>query len=383
MIDTRKILFLAFIVFPFLGHQSSLFARDVRTNYTTDKVEHRISIGLGGGIALSMGTSDNYLWQAQAPYYRYTHPDGTVDEFTPYRAVSPIAHKVGGDGLFDLGYELRKKRFIFGIGLRVHFDQLHTMLDTLEIAFGRQYSNQTAKYNYCFEQYDDRLQVLECALPVYFGMEVGQYMYFHVGAVAGYACYAQHSTDARMQTELTLLQFIGTEIGNFRDMPMHGAFGMDTYTYKSRVENVNQWTLTPTVEIGARFQITKRVQMRFGLYAGYAVQMGWHTENVKNVRIVDFQETGREMCCTGLIHHMPSEVVWQSMKNAIRQNIIFNSPLYSELQQNAFSNIVVGIKWTTLIQVGKTKQPCVCWTEFDRHPLQAKISAKQRKQVRL
>ncbi|MGN1239847.1 MAG: hypothetical protein ACI4TV_03110 [Paludibacteraceae bacterium] len=376
MTETKKIIIFLLCMFLFLGHQTSLFARDVQTNYTTDKAEHRISIGLGGGVALSMGQSSDYLWEDNAPYYVHRNPDGTVDSFTPYRAASPVNHKAGGDALFDLGYELRKKRFIFGFGFRLHFDQLRTTLDTMEIAFGRQYSGQDAKYNYCFEQYDDRLQVLECAVPIYFGMEVGQYMYFHLGAVAGYACYAQHRTDARMRTELTLLKFIGTEIGNFRDLPSYGAFNMDDYSYKGRVENVNHWTLTPTVEIGARFQVNRRVQMRLGVYAGYAVQLGWNPDRVSGVRIVDFTEMGKDVCCTGLINNMELEVLQESMQSDIRQNIIFNSPLYSELQQKAFSNIVVGVKWTTLIQVGKTKQPCVCWTEFDVDPRQAKIPAK-------
>lgn len=376
MTDTKKITIFLLCMFLFSGHLTGLLARDVQANYTTDKAEHRISIGLGGGVALSMGKSTDYLWEDKNPYYVQTAPDGSVTSFTPYRAASPVNHKTGGDVLFDIGYELRKNHFIFGIGLRLHFDQLRTTLDTMEIAFGRQYSQQEAKYNYCFEQYDDRLQVLDCAVPVYFGMEVGRYMYFHLGAVAGYACYAQHRTDARMRTELTLLKFIGTAIGNFRDSPSMGAFSMDDYTYKGRVENVNRWTLTPTVEIGARFQVSKRVQMRLGVYAGYAVQIGWNTDNVSSVRIVDFKEEGKYVCCTGLIHQMQDPAVQQEMQNTIRENIIFNSPLYSELQPKAFSNIVVGVKWTTLIQVGKAKQPCVCWTEFDVDPRQTKIPAK-------
>lgn len=376
MTDTKKITFFLFCMSLFMGYPMSLFARGVQTSYTTDKAMHHITIGMGGGMALSMGQTSDYLWAENPPYFSHLEPNGTVTSFNSYRSASPINHKAGGDALFDLGYELRKKRFIFGIGLRLHFDQLRTTLDTMEISFGRQYSKQTAKYDYCFEQYDDRLQVLECAVPVYFGMEVGQYMYFHIGAVAGYAWYAQHRTDARFQTGLTLLQFIGTGQGIFHDSPSMGAFSMDDYTYKGRVENVNRWTLTPTVEIGARFQVSKLVQMRLGVYAGYAVQLGWNTDNVNGVRIVDFTEEGKYVCCTGLIHQMQDPMVQQEMQNTIRENIIFNSPLYSELQPKAFSNIVVGVKWTTLIQVGKTKQPCVCWTEFDVDPRQTKIPAK-------
>lgn len=370
-------------LFLFAGHISGWAARNAKTNYSTDGVEHRISFGLGGGIALSMGETKDFLWQDASPYYEYIHPDGTADLFTPYRAASPLNHKTGANALFDLGYELRKKRFIFGFGVRANFYQLRTTLDTMEIAFGRPYAAREAlaleaKYNYCFAMYDDRLQVLECAVPVYFGMEMGQYMYFHVGAVAGYTCIARHKTAADLKNELTLLPFIGSEAGRFYDLPTHGAFSMEHYAYSGAVKNVNQWTLTPTLEIGARFQLTKRVQMRLGIYAGYALQLGWNQDKVNNVPIVDFADAGKEVCCTGVVNYMYSEAEQQTMQNTIRQNIIFNSPLYSELQQSAFSHIVVGIKWTTLIQVGKVKRPCLCSSDLDFHPRQAKKHHKHK-----
>lgn len=379
-----------FLKYPFLmglfllaGPTSVWAAGNAKANYSTDQVEHRISIGLGGGAAFSMGATKDFLWQDAAPYYEYTHPDGTVDRFTPYRAASPLNHKTGANALFDLGYELRKKRFIFGFGVRANFYQLRTTIDTMEIAFGRQYAAQgakyhDAKYNYCFSMYDDRLQVIECAVPVYFGMEMGQYMYFHVGAVAGYTCYAQHNTEARMQTELTLLPFIGSGAGKFYDMPTYGAFSTDTYDYRSTVQNVNQWTLTPTVEIGARFQLTKRVQMRLGIYAGYALQLGWNQDKVNNVPIVDFTDAGKDVCCTGILGYLYNEEQQRVMQSAIRRHAIFNSPLYSELQQSAFSHIVVGIKWTTLIQVGKAKRPCLCSSDADIHPRQVKKHHKHK-----
>ncbi len=267
-----------------------------------------------------------------------------------------LRSRLGGDARLGVGYEWQKGNFLMGFGIETAYDAICASLDSLQQTYDRTWGNEPIHYIYHYHKYEDRLRTVQVGLPVYVGASLGQYAYMHVGVHINGVVYAEHQTAARMDTRAVILAAyadylsgMGEKVGIFT-MPEDSK----DYTYRSQDFQSAQWSLTPMLEVGGRLPVGKKVEMRIGVYVGYDILLGAEKER-KPLLGQAFDEVSTRPYNT---MYDPSEQ--QAMLAEILDAWQPQPLLYSDLVTKQHSNIVFGLKWTTLFEVGKKKEKCMC-----------------------
>lgn len=286
----------------------------VCAQYSTTQLNHFITISLGGGE----GNTFTSLVQ-DAPAFK---------------------DKAGGDALFQVGYELRKGAFFFGLGASLDYDYCWQKTDSFSHTTERlDREGEEVTYAYHYTDYRDAQHAISVGVPVYFGGNIGDYFYLLAGAKLNVAVFANHVTTTMLETDGTYHRFIHT----IENAPSYGYFPAEEYSYRSQLL-VPQLQIAPVLELGARLPIDKRrVEMRLGVYAEYHFPLSY----THNARLIDYSQ---------LPTTPPNEQTLQDLHNGL----IFNALHTTSLQSKAWSQFAVGIKWTCLFNVTRQKYPCRC-----------------------
>lgn len=275
-------------------------------------------------------------------YLTFSLAGGESNMFTSVLEGAPkIEDMPGGDGLFTFSYELRKGGFFIGLGAEADYDFTWQRVDSFMDRFDRQdRENEEIYYEYVYRDYRDRQHNLQLSVPIYFGYNIGRYAYVKAGAKLSLSLLTKHETTTQLATQGTYKRFIHT----IKNAPTYGYYYEDTYSYSAPFD-ASALKISPLLEAGARIPIhskSKRLGMRIGAYAEYAIPLSWNNK----MQMVDYSSVIKNPFT-------------QNQQN-LRDNIVFNSILNSSFQKKAFTQLTVGLRWTFLINVTPPDHVCMC-----------------------
>lgn len=293
-----------------------------------------------------------FLTEASAQYHNST--DAQVNHFLTLSlaggesqmlltnaAIAPaFKTQAGADALFQFTYELRKYNFIFGLGAQADYDFTRQHADTFSHVSQRvDRQQEPIWYAYHYSDYRDEQHNVQVSVPVYFGGNIGSYVYLLAGAKLSLSMWTLHNTTTNLSTDGTYIRFVHT----IQDAPYYGYYHIDEYRYSSPWQ-APQFKVSPMVEVGARIPVrsrTGRVGMRLGAYAEYGIPINAG----RQVDLVNY----------ALVDENPATMNQQNLKN----RIIFNSVLNAN-SLKAWSQLSVGLRWTVLFNVTAPGHICIC-----------------------
>ncbi len=283
-----------------------------RTGGAASQPVHSLSLSLGGGLSMTRSN-----WESES-----------ID----------LRDKAGGAALFGLSYEVSKKQFIFGVGVSVDYDYTRQRIDSFSDVFPRlDREGDSIYYAYRYRAYEDAQQRLSVSVPVYIGGYIGQYVYLLAGVKFSFPLLSSHNTETDLSTAGTYQRFIHT----IENSPTYGYYPTDHYSYQESYDDA-QWYLSPTLEIGSRFVLSRSVAMRIGAYAEYRFPFGGKAEYV----LTDYS--------------MVDENPHTLNQSNLRENIRFHSVPTCSLQTKFPDYWTVGIKWTCQFMFRHKVKLCRC-----------------------
>jgi len=256
-----------------------------------------------------------------------------------------IHNNVGADGQLHIGYELRQRNFVFGIGVGGDYDLHRQSIDSLKDNYERRDREADAiTYTYAYRDYKDLQQAVSLSIPVYVGGYLTEELYLLAGVKVGIHMWNTHRVDTEMETYGTYHEFIHT----IHHTDYFGYYNEAHYTYSASFPSP-ALKVTPMLEIGYKIPVqtkSKRVEMRVGGYAEYGIPLSQQNE----LRMTDISRTD-------------VNPVTQSQAN-LRENIILNASVATDWQQGGKScNLQVGVRFTCLFNVTPPKKFCMCAPE--------------------
>lgn len=283
-----------------------------RRKFTQNPVNHFITISLGGG-------EGNTLAAFSIP--------GSKD-------------LIGADGLFGIGYELRKNKFFFGFGAQADFDLTRQRLgDFVEGDWRRDFENDAHFYAYRYSNFIDVQRNLQVGVPLYVGMYFGQYVYGTIGAKFDLSLFGWHTATTTLSTDGTYPRYEEP----ITDRPRYGFYAPDVYSYTGVAKQAMK--VGPTIEVGAKIPLytrSRRVGLRVGLYYEYLFPLSFENRTA----LVDYSNVNKD----------PNTLNQQNLK----ENIVFGSAIASPYQLRATYNMSVGIKVTLLLNCTAEHKICNC-----------------------
>lgn len=284
-----------------------------RNPYRRSEVTHYITLNLGGGEANTLSTMRSF------PQTEFKDKIG--------------AHAQGG-----LGYELRKNHFTFGFGFESLYDYVGQGTDKMLNSFDRiDKEADSIIYEYRYSDYVDYQQVLSVGVPIYFGASI-KHFFINVGARIDMGMLGMHKTTTMLQTVGTYKRFVQT----IENVPEYGYYRKDEYTYQNQYF-IPTLSVTPTLELGGRWEVAKRVEMGFGVYAEYSLPV---IGEKKNLPLVDYS----------YVDENP-----QTMNHPnLRATLVFNAIPNSNMAIQLPGTLRLGVRWNIYFQVQHTPHICIC-----------------------
>ena len=188
-------------------------------------------------------------------------------------AKAPLVNtKIGADANFAFTYEIAKKSFFFQIGFGADYIMARRGLDPFTDSYTGRFDKDgflLNRYSYVYTEYQEQTHYLLGTVPVLFGFQLTQRMYISFGAKVMLPFMYTYKTDARFYTEGVYDQFIDVIS---RNVPNYGFYDESDYQYKAPMTfGLTDIYVAPTLEIGAKFALAKKVDVRVGVYAEYAL----------------------------------------------------------------------------------------------------------------
>lgn len=301
-------------------------------NTVSSRCRHYLDLSIGGGVAENM---------AKAPL---------------------VNTKLGADGNFAFTYEIDKKSFFFQIGFGVDYLMARRGLDPFTDSYVGRFDKDGAllnRYSYVYTSYAEQSHYLMGSVPVLFGFQLTQHMYISFGAKVLLPFMYTYRTDATLYTEGVYDQFI--EVIS-RNVPTYGFYDEAEYSYKSPMTfGLTDIYVAPTLELGARLPIAKKIDVRLGVYAEYALPV---VASKAKMDLMDYS----------MVELNPARQSQEDLAANIRFNAIaysnFNATVEGEkggaiLQNNPSQYLNVGIRATFRFDVTIPPKICLmCSDEF-------------------
>lgn len=306
-------------------------------NTVSSRCRHFLDLSVGGGVAVNM---------AKAPL---------------------VNTKIGADGNFAFTYELDKKSFFFQIGIGVDYILARRGLDPFTDSYTGRFDKDgflLNRYSYAYTSYAEQSHYLMGTVPVLFGFQLTQHMYISFGAKLMMPFMSTYKADATMYTEGVYDMFIDVISQN---VPAYGFYEEAEYTYKAPLTfGLTDIYVAPTLELGAKLPIKKKIDVRVGVYAEYALPIS--SSNAK-MDLVDYS----------MVQLNPTLQNQYDLAENIRFNPIahsrFNATVEGEnsaayLQNDPSQYLNVGIRATFRFDV--TIPPKICLMCSDKFVPRAK-----------
>lgn len=240
----------------------------------------------------------------------------------------------GGGGLLGVGYEYRYKKFMLNTGLefRLFSSKDRIFLDSAYhySGAGMEYATQTKHYR--FNSLSENQVVGQLMLPVMAGATF-EYWYFLAGVKVGYTVLGSYKQNGELKTTIT-----------------------DSWAYDPEWENLfshNIQTSDYSAKGKNRFGFDATLSAEVGINLNPFLSKAWNTENQKrkypwHMRLAAFVDYG-----------LPNMNVSDDMAFAQvdAENITTTSLHQSEWGSSRLNSLLVGVKFTALLQLTKPKGP--------------------------
>ena len=237
----------------------------------------------------------------------------------------------GGGGLIGFGYEYKYKHFLLSAGPEF---RIFSSADKLNIA--SPYQVLTGEYNqiknYQFVGLSESQTVGQVMLPILFGGTFDK-VYFKAGAKVGYTVLRNYRQEGAVTTTLTDPEAYDP---SWADIPSHGAQTEQPYSHKG----TNPFGLDVAVSAEVGVNIDKLLNDK------------WQRDNEKRerpvrMRIAVFADYG--------VLSMGVSSTTQAFASASVQSISTTSLHQSEWASSSLNSLLVGVKFTAMLQMNKEK----------------------------
>lgn len=289
-------------------------------------------------LSLSLSAQSRYknTNNGVSHYLSLQFQGGEANMFAPSEKI-PFSPGLGGDGQIAFSYEVQKRRFFFNVGIHAHYTYTQTKLDQYMEAFPQhdRYGEEVS-YRYHYSDLKEGQQTLTVGVPIQFGWYMGTNVYMALGVKAEYPLMHTYSTQTNIKTDGVYARFIQP----FENNPFYGYYPSFPFAYAGTYDNkVCPW-ISPTLEIGGRIRIKKKIALRLGGYLEYGIPIGV----ARDKSFVDYSAIN-------------SDVQTRTQED-LASNLIINSALDCNALSRNYSRFAVGIKCAFLFHL-KSKIPCV------------------------
>lgn len=253
-------------------------------------------------------------------------------------AFSSLEDRAGGTADVQVVYELSKDWFVFGLGAGFDFACSRQHIDAFSDLFERlDREGDEIVYSYHYSDYSDKQTRLLVTVPVYIGARLGKYAYLLAGAKASFPVFAEHETRTVLETDGTYQRFIHT----IQNAPTYGYYAPAEYGFSDKYRDA-QYCLSPMVELGADFQLNRRVSMRVGAYVEYQFPLGLDSK----LPLTDYSK-------------VDINPLTQNEAN-LKENIAFNAIPVVGYGKKSSEYWTVGLRWTCRFVFEKKQRICLC-----------------------
>lgn len=270
------------------------------------------------------------------------------------QTTTDISIGVRGGGQLAVTYELQKSGFFFQIGVGADYTITSCSLNRYDNdTFPSMYNGEPIIYQYVYSGWREQQNQLRVIVPIRFGYLIGKWMYVGIGASyrSKPLVINNISVATRMHSEIKNEQAQGgiypedDEKGReFEDK--HGFWIESDYTGKGRVLSATH-EIAAEAEIGVRFALTKKIQMRTALYAGY------------DIPLIPFKVDNR-LETLGDYSRL-DEAPRSSTKANLIENLGFHSILDTNILQRDPHRLRAGLRITLLFNLSSEPERCMCY----------------------
>ena len=289
----------------------------------SESTQHYITASLAGGSGL--GTSCNEMIESQ----------------------------LGGEGQVALSYELLHRGFFFSIGVGGDYRlSRYQMANDMVHSFARQdRDGHDINYRYAYSDYKEKQHTACVTIPLSFGYYITDNVYASLGVKTSIPLWDRYTTQTLLYTEgeyPNLIDFVSRNVPSYGFYPTMECSGAGIY-------NAPTLSVSPMAELGAAFELSRRVSCRLGLYVEYAIPVIW-TNNL--TELVDYSG-------------VDANPLTQTKEN-LQSSIMFHSVLNSQMNaaatayagQNLFADmsqyLSFGIRATFRFNIAHGSSKCMC-----------------------
>lgn len=258
----------------------------------------------------------------------------------------------GGGGLIGVGYELHHRHFMMKVGPEF---RLFTSQDNLNFASPYDIVQQdytSMVQHYSFDKLHETQVVGQVMLPIMLGGNFDEY-YFLVGAKAGYTVLGSWKQHGKMTTSVTEQM----AVEDWTDMPNH---------YLVQEAKLAEHPLYNGTAKGKNpFGLDVTLSAEFGINLDDFLPADWQQDNMESehpwhFRLGAFIDYGLPLISvsnnTPFMSAAPTEMAEGTMWNnptAVATNSIHQAPV----DKTMLNSLLVGIKFTAMLQMNKPKMP--------------------------
>lgn len=323
-----------------------------------DMVYHYVTFSLLGGEANTFAGSSEALSTAHPYMHFHTGYD--------------IVNLPGADGQFELSYELKKKRFLFGVFGDAHYTITGQSLGTFTDEYRcLDVNGDEMDYRFNFRNFYEYQQTVWVGGGFRMGCFFMPHLYMALGAKVEYPLWNSYRTRTRLSTSgYWPFAFDGVSSAPGANTPDYGFFSEEEFTYSGKYMTKKvHMVVTPCVEIGTRFRLAGRASMRVSAYAEYAIpiqpEYGSVVLDYSSVKIVPLDpayqrptKPNPDPVVLPPAYFQQREQLWSALKTG--------SILDFSGQKHAYSRLSVGVKLAFMINLNSKPKCFTCEDDSGR-----------------
>ncbi len=237
----------------------------------------------------------------------------------------------GGGGFLGVGYEYKYKKFLLSVGPEF---KIFSSLDrfNLDGKYVQPLSEYSQLKSYSFSTISENQLLGQLTVPILFGATFDKF-YFKAGAKIGYTMLGNYTQASTLTTTITDPNAYEPD---WSDIPSHGA--LTGTPYAMRGKNPFGLDIAMTAEVG--------------LNIDKMLSEDWQEENEKRqrpirMRVALFADYG--------VYNMSVANASQPFATTTEQSITTTSLHQSEWASSALNSLMVGVKFTAMLQMNKEK----------------------------
>lgn len=259
----------------------------------------------------------------------------------------------GGGGLIGFGYQLKYKKFLFKVGpeFRLFSSQDRFFYEDAEGNPGALNQVRTdyasMMQHYTFDKYRENQLVGQIMLPIMFGADFGRY-YFLAGAKVGYTLMSNYTQRGNLTTTVT-----------------------DSWAIEDWSEILSHNIETAKIPEHSLYSGSNKGKNPFGLDVALSAEFGlnlneflpdeWQARNEESrfpwhMRVAAFIDYGLPIMSAKVADNVPLNYFTGENLNGAPM-LASNSIHQSQFASSKVNSLLVGVKFTALLQLNKPKQP--------------------------